>query len=195
MPELTASTREPARRLGVSDTAIHKAERAGRIARESDDMDIARRLALPSSVNWFGTDETGRDVDARLMHGAGTTIGIVGAAVFLAALIGGATGAIAGFFGRLGDMALSRGADALLAFPPIILGVVVAAPLGPGAVNLTLALGIICAPVFSTSPAPHRWPRESALLWRPRAPSATTNGRCCCGTSHRMCCRRYCCNA
>lgn len=120
----------------------------GLLAGSPDAVDIARRLAPPSAVNWFGTDETGRDVYARVVHGAGTTLGIVGAAVLLAALLGGAAGAVAGFVGRLGDMALSRGADALLAFPPIILGVVIAATLGPGAVNLVLALGVIYAPVF-----------------------------------------------
>jgi peptide/nickel transport system permease protein len=120
----------------------------GLFAGSPDSVDIARRLAPPSATNWFGTDETGRDVYARVVHGAGTTLGIVGAAILLAALIGGAAGAVAGFFGRLGDMALSRGADALLAFPPIILGVVIAATLGPGAANLILALGIIYAPVF-----------------------------------------------
>ncbi len=113
-----------------------------------DAVDIAKRLSPPSGAHWFGTDETGRDVYARVMHGAGTTLGIVCAAVLLAAVIGGTAGAIAGFFGRLGDMAISRGADALLAFPPIILGVVIAATLGPGALNLVLALAIIYAPVF-----------------------------------------------
>ena len=134
--------------LGLTGVLLLVALAPGLFAGAPDSVDIARRLAPPSSANWFGTDETGRDVYARVMHGAGTTLGVVGAALLLAALIGGATGAAAGFFGRLGDMALSRSADALLAFPPIILGVVVAATLGPGAVNLTLALGIIYAPVF-----------------------------------------------
>jgi peptide/nickel transport system permease protein len=120
----------------------------GVVAGAPDGVDIAQRLKPPSASHWFGTDETGRDVYARVVHGAGTTLGIVGAAVLLAALAGGCAGAVAGFFGRLGDVALSRGADALLAFPPIILGVVVAATLGPGALNLILALAIIYAPVF-----------------------------------------------
>lgn len=113
-----------------------------------DSVDIAARLRPPSAEHWFGTDETGRDVYARVVHGTGTTLGIVGASVLLAAILGGSAGAVAGFFGRLGDLALSRGADALLAFPPIILGVVVAATLGPGAGNLVLALAIIYLPVF-----------------------------------------------
>jgi peptide/nickel transport system permease protein len=134
--------------LGLTGALLLVALAPGLFAGAPDTVDIARRLAPPSAANWFGTDETGRDVYARVVHGAGTTLGIVGAAVLLAALIGGAAGAVAGFFGRLGDMALSRGADALLAFPPIILGVVIAATLGPGALNLILALGVIYAPVF-----------------------------------------------
>jgi peptide/nickel transport system permease protein len=113
-----------------------------------DAIDIANRLKPPSAAFWFGTDETGRDVHARVVHGARTTLGVVTAAVLLAAALGGAAGAVAGFFGRLGDLALSRTADALLAFPPIILGVVIAATLGPGIANLVLALAVIYAPAF-----------------------------------------------
>lgn len=134
--------------LALSAALVALAVSPGLFAGTPDGVDIARRLQSPSVAHWFGTDETGRDVYARIIHGAGTTLGIVGAAVLLAAVIGGAAGAVAGFFGRLGDMALSRSADALLAFPPIILGVVVAATLGPGAANLVLALAIIYAPVF-----------------------------------------------
>lgn len=134
--------------LALTGLLLLVAVTPGLFAGAPDAVDIARRLTPPSATNWFGTDETGRDVYARVVHGAGTTLGIVGASVLLAALLGGSAGAAAGFFGRYGDMALSRGADALLAFPPIILGVVVAATLGPGAMNLVLALGIIYAPVF-----------------------------------------------
>lgn len=134
--------------LGLTGALLVIALAPGLFAGSPDTVDIAFRLRPPSAAHWFGTDETGRDVYARVMHGAGTTLVIVGASVLLAAMLGGCAGAVAGFFGRLGDMALSRGADALLAFPPIILGVVVAATLGPGALNLVLALAIIYAPVF-----------------------------------------------
>jgi peptide/nickel transport system permease protein len=134
--------------LSLAGLLVVVAVAPGLFAGPPDGVDIARRLAPPSATNWFGTDETGRDLYARVVHGAGTTLGIVGAAVLLAALVGGCAGAAAGFFGRLGDLALSRSADALLAFPPIILGVVIAATLGPGATNLVLALGVIYAPVF-----------------------------------------------
>lgn len=134
--------------LALGGALVVVALAPGLFAGAPDSVDIAARLNPPSAAHWFGTDETGRDVYARVIHGARTTLGIVGAAILLSALIGGAAGAMAGFFGKVGDMALSRGADALLAFPPIILGVVVAATLGPGARNLVLALAIIYVPVF-----------------------------------------------
>ncbi|MEI8146631.1 MAG: ABC transporter permease, partial [Alphaproteobacteria bacterium] len=95
----------------------------GLFARSPDEVEVSRRLLAPSSTFWFGTDETGRDVYARVLHGTRTTLGIVGAAIALAAIIGGVLGATAGFFGKISDLVLSRGADAMLAFPPIILGV------------------------------------------------------------------------
>jgi peptide/nickel transport system permease protein len=134
--------------LGLTALLLLVAVAPGLFAGAPDAVDIARRLAPPSAANWFGTDETGRDVYARVVHGAGTTLGIVGAAVLPAALAGGAAGAVAGFFRRLGDMAPSRSADALLGFPPIILGVVIAATLVSGAANLVLVLAVIYAPVF-----------------------------------------------
>jgi peptide/nickel transport system permease protein len=120
----------------------------GLFAGPPEAVEVTRRLESPSAQFWFGTDETGRDVYARVVHGAGTTLGIVGAAIAVAALLGGGLGAIAGYMGRVPDLALSRAADALLAFPPIILGVVLASTLGAGAGNLILALAIIYAPVF-----------------------------------------------
>ncbi|MCR0981067.1 ABC transporter permease [Roseomonas populi] len=129
----------------------------------SDAVSVARRLEAPSAEFWFGTDETGRDVYARVIHGAGTTLGIVGVAIGLAGLIGGGLGVLAGFAGRWADLALSRMADALLAFPPIILGVILASTLGSGAGNLVLALAIIYVPVF------YRVARAAALMESNRA--------------------------
>ncbi|MBR0666290.1 ABC transporter permease [Roseomonas hellenica] len=135
----------------------------GLFAGPPDAVAVARRLEAPSAQFWFGTDESGRDVYARVIHGAGTTLGIVGAAIAIAGLAGGGLGALAGFAGRLPDLALSRMADALLAFPPIILGVVLASTLGSGAVNSVLALSIIYVPVF------YRVARAAALMESGRA--------------------------
>ncbi|MBR0646154.1 ABC transporter permease [Plastoroseomonas hellenica] len=135
----------------------------GLFAGPPDAVAVIRRLEPPSAQFWFGTDESGRDVYARVIHGAGTTLGIVGAAIAIAGLAGGGLGALAGFAGRLPDLALSRMADALLAFPPIILGVVLASTLGSGAANSVLALSIIYVPVF------YRVARAAALMESGRA--------------------------
>lgn len=137
-------------RLGLALTAVLAAVVAfpGLFAGSPDAIEVARRLAPPSASLWFGADETGRDVYARVVHGARTTLGIVGASIVLAAALGGALGVVAGHVGRFADLTLSRAADALIAFPPIILGVVLAATLGSGAFNLILALTAIYVPVF-----------------------------------------------
>lgn len=135
----------------------------GLFAGPSDAVAVTRRLEAPSAEFWFGTDETGRDVYARVVHGAGTTLGIVGVAMVLAGLLGGGLGVLAGFAGRFTDLALSRMADALLAFPPIILGVILASTLGSGPGNLVLALAIIYLPVF------YRVARAAALVESGRA--------------------------
>ncbi|MBP0445856.1 ABC transporter permease [Roseomonas sp. SSH11] len=135
----------------------------GLFAGSPDAVAVTRRLEAPSAEFWFGTDETGRDVYARVVHGAGSTLGVVATAIALAGVLGGSLGALAGFAGRLPDLALSRSADALLAFPPIILGVVLASTLGTGAGNLILALAIIYAPVF------FRVARAAALMETGRA--------------------------
>lgn len=135
----------------------------GLFAGPPDAVAVTRRLEAPSAQFWFGTDETGRDVYARVVHGTGTTLGIVGVAIGLAGLLGGSLGMLAGFTGRLADLAFSRVADAFLAFPPIILGVVLASTLGSGAGNLILALAIVYMPVF------FRVARAAALGERGRA--------------------------
>lgn len=118
------------------------------LAGSPDAVDVARRLAPPSAAFPFGTDETGRDVFARVVHGTRVTLGIVALALGVAAVIGGALGAAAGFAGGWPDLGVSRLADVVLAFPPIVLGVVVAGTLGAGATTLVLALAVIYAPSF-----------------------------------------------
>ena len=118
------------------------------IAGSPDAVDVTRRLAPPSAAFPFGTDETGRDVFARVVHGTRTTLGVVGSALALAALTGGLLGMIAGFTRGVPDLAVSRLADAVLAFPPIVLGVVIAGTLGAGIPTLVLGLALIYAPAF-----------------------------------------------
>jgi peptide/nickel transport system permease protein len=109
-------------------------------------VDIA--LEPPSAAHLFGTDDVGRDVFARIVHGTRITLSICGGALFLSALFGGALGLASGFVGGRTDMVLGRAVDVVLSFPPIILGIMITGILGPKTPNLILALAIVYMPVF-----------------------------------------------
>jgi peptide/nickel transport system permease protein len=111
-------------------------------------IDVGSAFQPPSAAYWFGTDDTGRDVFARVVHGTRVTLSICAGALFLSALIGGALGLISGYIGGKVDLAIGRLADVILSFPPIILGIVITGVLGPQTRNLVLALTLIYVPVF-----------------------------------------------
>jgi peptide/nickel transport system permease protein len=111
-------------------------------------VNVANAFQPPSAAHWFGTDDTGRDVFARVIHGTRVTLSICAGALFLSALIGGALGLISGYIGGKVDLAIGRLADVILSFPPIILGIVITGVLGPQTRNLVLALTLIYVPVF-----------------------------------------------
>ena len=103
--------------------------------------DPAHRLADPSGAHLFGTDELGRDVLSRLMHGAQVTL-LVGVASMLAALVlGTLIGAVAGFYGGWLDTALMRLTDAMLAVPAFFLILVVVTVVGSSVTTLVLVIG------------------------------------------------------
>ncbi len=103
------------------------------------------RLAPPSMAHWFGTDHFGRDLLSRVIYGGRASLEI-GISVVIATGIAGTTiGAIAGYFRRL-DNLLMRLMDALMAFPAILLAIVISAVLGSSIVNVVIALGIATAP-------------------------------------------------
>jgi peptide/nickel transport system permease protein len=113
----------------------------------------AQNLALPSAgisgSHWLGTDDLGRDVLSRLIYGAQSSMQVtfetVGLALVLALLIG----LVAGFRGGWLDFLLMRGADAGLAFPPLVLALAVVAVLGTSVNDTSLALAIVFAPGFA----------------------------------------------
>lgn len=108
-------------------------------------QDVVNRLQPPTSDAWFGTDEFGRDVFARMIHGTRITLW-VGLAVALAAGIAGTfVGMLAGYYRSL-DNVLMRIMDGLLAFPSIVLALGLVAALGPRISNAILALSIVYTP-------------------------------------------------
>jgi peptide/nickel transport system permease protein len=103
------------------------------------------RLAPPSIAHWFGTDHFGRDLLSRVMYGGRASLEIGISVVIATGIVGTTIGAIAGYFRRL-DNLLMRLMDALMAFPAILLAIVISAVLGASIANVVIALGIATAP-------------------------------------------------
>jgi peptide/nickel transport system permease protein len=103
-------------------------------------------LQGPSWEHWLGTDRLGRDLWARVAHGARIILVLAPISVGIALLVGGALGLVAGYFGGQVDEIVMRLLDALMAFPQILLYLVIIAALGPSALNVVLAITIAGAP-------------------------------------------------
>ncbi len=111
--------------------------------------DILNRLKFPSREHPFGTDGLGRDLFIRIVHGARLSALIGFLAVVAAGSIGVTLGALAGFFGGWLDMVIGRVVDTLLAFPGILLAILVLAVLGPGITSVIIAVGIFGIPTYA----------------------------------------------
>ena len=108
-----------------------------------DEMDLANRLAPPSAAHLLGTDEGGRDVFTRLLYGARVSLLIGIVPTLLSMMIGAALGILAGFSGGKTDTVIMRIADVMLAFPSILLAMVLMYMLGDGLINVFLTLSIV----------------------------------------------------
>lgn len=109
----------------------------------------SERLQKPSSEHWLGTDEFGRDMFARLIHGSRVSLLVGIVSVGIAILVGGALGAIAGFYGGVVDNVIMRIMDIFLAIPGILLAIAIVSALGSGLFNLMLAIGISSIPAYA----------------------------------------------
>jgi peptide/nickel transport system permease protein len=107
------------------------------------------RLLPPSAAHWFGTDDQGRDILSRLLHGARITLLVVVLVAVLAAPIGLLVGTVAGYAGGLLDATLMRITDIFLAFPRLILALAFVAALGPGIENAVIAIAITSWPPYA----------------------------------------------
>lgn len=112
-------------------------------------QNLSERLQGPSAEHWFGTDEFGRDIFARLVHGARVSLRVGLISVTVSLVIGGALGAFAGYYGGRVDNIIMRIMDIFLAVPSILLAITIVAALGTSLVNVMLAIGISGVPNYA----------------------------------------------
>ncbi|MBV8770580.1 MAG: ABC transporter permease, partial [Hyphomicrobiales bacterium] len=110
---------------------------------------LAERLQPPSSSHWFGVDELGRDIFARIVFGARTTLIIVALVSAIVTPVGLAIGLTAGYFGHWIDAVLMRITDIFLSFPRLVLALAFAAALGPGIENAVIAIALTTWPPYA----------------------------------------------
>ena len=111
--------------------------------------ELSDRLQPPSAQHWLGTDDQGRDILSRLMHGSRITLYVVLLVAVLAAPIGLLVGTAAGYAGGWVDAVLMRITDIFLAFPRLILALAFVAALGPGIENAVIAIAITSWPPYA----------------------------------------------
>ncbi len=110
---------------------------------DAADQQLALRLAGPTWLHWFGLDELGRDIFARVLSGARISLLVGLVVVGVSSTLGVVLGSIAGYFGGRVDEAISRVIDILLAFPGLLLAIAMVAVLGPSLTNVVFALSLI----------------------------------------------------
>ena len=112
-------------------------------------QDYAAILQPPSAQHWMGTDNLGRDVLARVIYGSRVSLMVGLLAVGLSVLTGSVIGLVSGYLGGWVDEVLMRFMDAIYAFPALLLALAITAVLGPGLVNVVVAIGIVYTPIFA----------------------------------------------
>jgi peptide/nickel transport system permease protein len=110
---------------------------------------ILARMKGPSAAHWLGTDQFGRDLLSRIIHGLRASLGISAAAVAVALLFGGSLGLVAAYYRGWPERVIMRLMDVFFAFPVILLAIGVIAMLGPGAGPTAIAIAVVYTPIFA----------------------------------------------
>ncbi|HEV2557931.1 MAG TPA: ABC transporter permease [Microvirga sp.] len=110
---------------------------------------IIARLKAPSAAHWLGTDQLGRDVLTRILHGYRTSLMACLASVGAALLVGGALGLLSAYYRGWLDRVTMRIMDVLFAFPVMLLAIGVIAVLGPRAESAAVAIAVVYTPIFA----------------------------------------------
>ena len=116
---------------------------------DPNQMNFATLFAPPSLAHLFGTDEFGRDIFSRILHGAAVSVKVAFIAVGISAAAGVSLGLLAGYYGGWLDEVLMRVMDVFFALPAVLLAIVVMAILGRGVENAMVAIAIVYAPIFA----------------------------------------------
>jgi len=114
-----------------------------------NDQNLGRTLQAPGGDNIMGTDHLGRDMFTRIIYGTRTSLLVGFTAVGVALSLGLIIGSIAGFYGGKLDNVLMRFIDILISIPGILLAIAIASALGPGLVNVMIAVGIAAVPEYA----------------------------------------------
>ncbi len=116
---------------------------------DPNEIVMMNKLQTPSAEHWLGTDDKGRDILSRILHGAriSLTVGIV--STVIGAIVGVILGIVAGYYGRWLDSFIMRICDVLLAFPGILLALAIVTVLGPSTINVIFAVAFFAIPSFA----------------------------------------------
>ena len=125
-------------------------------------VDPGALLTSPGPAHWLGTDDIGRDLFSRILHGARTSLTLALAAVLVSSLLGSAVALASGYWGGPVDMVLMRIMDGFLAFPGLILALAMISFLGASSLTIVLAVGIVATPGLA------RITRSQVLIERQR---------------------------
>lgn len=110
-----------------------------------DDADIFARLEPSTATHWLGTDNLGRDLLSRVIHGARVSMAVGFGGVALGLLGAMVVGLFSGYFGGVVDAVIQRVVDAFMCFPLLLVALTIMALLGPGLANVILTLGLVLA--------------------------------------------------
>src|SRR5690606_8504951 len=124
-------------------------------------MDFPQRLTAPAPDHLLGTDEFGRDILSRILHGAAVSLRVALIAVGISTVFGVLLGSLAGFYGGWIDEVIMRVMDILFAFPAVLLAITIMAILGRGVENAMIAIAIVYVPIFA------RVARDAVISVRP----------------------------